>query len=617
MTEKNVPSSSMQDWEINSYLSGGNASYLELLYETYLHNPSALEEKWRSYFQSVANGASGEISHADIRQQLRERALEPAHFASKEAVPAGAASKQGFVDELITGFRRFGHLNAKLDPLGSETSPDRRLQLEHYHLSDADLDTVFNTRGILPQAQAPLKDILSTLRNIYCGTVGVEYSRISNDTEREWLRDHVEHRMSQMQMNPNIKRAILAKLVAAEGLEKYLDSKYPGQKRFSIEGGEGLIPMLDYMVHVARSQNIEEVVFGMAHRGRLNVLMNVMGQSPNELFQEFDGTKDYGLTTGDVKYHSGFSSDINTESGPMHLSLAFNPSHLEFISPVVMGSVRARQERNHKHVTGKKDKFNYAMAVMIHGDAAFVGQGVVMETLSMSQTRAYHIGGTIHIILNNQVGFTTSNPLDARSSRYCSDVAKMIDAPIFHVNADDPESLIKVVQVALSYRMTFHKDIVIDLVCYRRHGHQEVDEPRATQPLMYRIIDEHSSVCTLYSKRLQQEGVVSEQDVGQLKDQYRTSLDEGKVVVDLLPEGLSQHYQANWTPFIGKEWSTLIDTSVDLSILSELGRVLTELPEGFNLQRNVNMIMQGRKKWRLVNSYQTGVMQKTWLTPLC
>jgi len=354
----------------------------------------------------------------------------------------------------------------------------------------------------LDKSQASLQDILAALKATYCNTIGVEYSRITDDVEREWIRDYMEQGLSKLQFDAEIKRTILQKLTMAEGLEKCLDSKYPGQKRYSIEGGESLIPMLHELSERARFANVHELVLGMAHRGRINVLMNIMGQSPNELFQEFEGTKDYGLTTGDVKYHRGFSSDVKTKEGPIHLSLAFNPSHLEFISPVVIGSVRARQERVPEN--GRRD---YALPVLIHGDAAFAGQGICMETLSMSQTHAYHVGGTIHIIFNNQVGFTTSDPRDARSSHYCSDLAKMIDAPIFHVNGDDPEAVVKVAIIALDYRMKFHKDVVIDLVCYRRHGHQEVDEPRATQPMMYRIIDKHPTTRTLYAKKLRDEKV--------------------------------------------------------------------------------------------------------------
>lgn len=585
------PETTMKEFEQSSYLFGGSAPYIEELYEDYLSDPESVSPDWQSYFndlQSTYAGA-GDVSHEMIREEFRQLAKHP--YMMMAAPTAEVADKQGHVDALITAYRRFGHLNAQLDPLGSRNPSDTRLQLTHHHLNDSDLNKTFNTRGLLPQPQATLKEILDALKRIYCGSIGVEYSRITNDVEREWLREFIENKLPNLSFDTETKKTILKKLVAAEGLEKYLDSRYPGQKRFSIEGGDSLIPLLNEMGEQARARGVEEMVIGMAHRGRLNVLLNVMGQSPAELFQEFDGTKEYGLTTGDVKYHRGFSSDVETQNGPIHLSLAFNPSHLEFINPVVLGSVRSRQER-----TKSENKIDYAMPVLIHGDAAFAGQGIVMETLSMSQTRAYFVGGAIHIVLNNQVGFTTSNPHDMRSSRYCSDVAKMIDAPIFHVNGDDVEAVVKTSIIALNYRMQFHKDVVIDLVCYRRHGHQEADEPRATQPMMYHIIDKHPTPKTLYSKQLLDANECSQQEIDDWSDRYRERLDEGREVVDILHEGLSKHYAANWTPFLDQNWRALADTSVPLDELKTLADKITALPEGFNLQRNVGMIMKARRK---------------------
>lgn len=589
MMKDDRPKKTMKEFEANSYLFGGNAPYVEELYDAYLMNPDSVEPEWQSYFSSLQDGAAvgKDVSHEVVREHFREMAKHPRVFASEAAV----SDKQGNVDALITAYRRFGHLNSQLDPLGSRNPPDSRLQLTHHHLSDADLNETFNTRGLLPKAQATLKEILDALKQCYCGTIGVEYSRITDDVEREWLRDYIEHQLPNFTFDAETKKSILKKLTAAEGLEKYLDSRYPGQKRFSIEGGDALIPMLHELSEHARAADLQELVVGMAHRGRLNVLLNIMGQSPAELFQEFDGTMDYGLTTGDVKYHRGFSSDVKTESGPIHLSLAFNPSHLEFINTVVMGSTRARQER--KKVGNKID---YAMPILIHGDAAFSGQGIVMETLSMSQTRSYHVGGTVHIILNNQVGFTTSNPHDTRSSRYCSDLAKMIDIPIFHVNGDDAEAVVKTALIALDYRMRFHKDFVIDLVCYRRHGHQEVDEPRATQPMMYQIIRSHPTPKTIYSKQLLDEKVVTQAEIDDWSERYRDRLDSGREVVDILHEGLSHHYATNWTPFLEKSWRVQADTTVPMDELKQLGDKITQLPENFTLQRNVGMIMSARRK---------------------
>jgi len=580
----------MQEFQISSYLSGSNAPYVEALYDAYLKSPSDIDPEWRDYFASLKQALAGkaDVSHQEICEQFRLMARQP---VSAAAVASPLQDKQGYVDALITAFRRFGHMNANIDPLDKMQKSDTRLQLSYHHLSDADLNTEFDTRGLLKQPTASLKEILDRLKSLYCGVIGAEFSRITNDEEREWIRDYIEHTLPAMEFDAETKRTIMQKLTMAEGLEKYLDTKYPGQKRFSIEGGDSLIPMLHELSERARVANVYEMVIGMAHRGRLNVLLNIMGQSPAELFQEFEGTKDYGLTTGDVKYHRGFSSDVATKDGSIHLSLAFNPSHLEFISPVVVGSVRARQERVPEN--GRRD---YAMPVLIHGDAAFAGQGVCMETLSMSQTHAYYVDGSIHIVLNNQVGFTTSSPKDARSSRYCTDLGKMIDAPIFHVNGDDPEAVVKIAMLAFDYRMKFHKDIIIDLVCYRRHGHQEVDEPRATQPMMYKIINKHPTTRTLYAKRLLAENVFTQAEIDEQLDRYRARLDEGRQVIDTLHEGLSDHYAANWTPFIDRHWTTIVDTSVPMDTLNDLGRQITTLPEGFSLQRNVGMIMAARKK---------------------
>lgn len=586
----------MDEFQANSYLSAQSAGYIEALYENYLSDPQSVDPHWQQYFSALPTDNSHDVldvSHEAIRDSLRESASKPKSFTKPAPIPATTtALKQSAVDALITAYRRFGHLNAKINPLETPIEPDVRLSLAHYGLKEADLKEKFDARKLLNgDTDVSLEKILARLKQIYCGSIGIEYTRLVDEEEREWLRDYIELKIPHIEFDAKEKINILKKLTQAEGLEKYLETKYPGQKRFSIEGGDTLIPMLDCLAQKARSYQVHEMVFGMAHRGRLNVLLNIMGQSPKELFQEFDGTKDFGMTTGDVKYHRGFSSDIETQAGPIHLSLAFNPSHLEFINPVVLGSVRARQERS-KDVP-KKD---YAMPVLIHGDAAFAGQGVVMETLAMSQTRAYTVGGTIHLILNNQVGFTTSDPRDARSSHYCSDLAKMIDAPILHVNADDPEACVRVMQLALDYRMRFHKDVVIDLVCYRVHGHNEADDPTCTQPLMYQIIKAKKTQRALYAKQLMDAGVIAESDVDKLMDDYRNCLDAGRTIVELVQGGLSTHYTANWTPFLNRLWTTQVDTSVPREKLDRLGKIISTVPDGFSLQRNVGMIMQARAK---------------------
>lgn len=577
-----------EEFEKNSYLAGANAPYIEALYEAYLKDPASVDAQWRDYFQHLSQKPGAvEVSHDQIRAQFRA--------AAKQAgMSAGATEQrqdnQEALDQLIDAYRRLGHINAKIDPLGSIPESDPRLQLHYYRLTEADLPLVFLTRGVLSSKKASLKAIVEALSNLYCSSVGVEYWMIENEREREWLREYIENKQSVMHCDADTKRAILKKLLASESLEKYLDRRYVGQKRFSIEGGDSLIPLLTELAKHSRQQGVEEVVIGMAHRGRLNVLLNIMGFSPKALFDEFDGKKSFGMTSSDVKYHRGYSCDMPTEAGSIHLSLAFNPSHLEFIGPVVMGSVRARQEQSDSH-----NKRDYALSVMIHGDAAFAGQGVVMETLNMSQTRAHCVGGSVHIILNNQVGFTTDNVHDARSTRYCSDLSKMLDVPIFHVNADDPEAVVKVTQLALDYRMMFHKDVVIDLVCYRRHGHQEVDEPTATQPMMYQIIKKHPTTKALYAKQLISEGFCTQQEVDAWVQTYRDTLDDGQQATPTLENGLSEQHAQAWARFTDSPDGG-VKTGVSKAVLNALGKKLNSRPKDFKLQRQVAMMCHAREK---------------------
>ncbi|OGT45460.1 MAG: 2-oxoglutarate dehydrogenase E1 component [Gammaproteobacteria bacterium RIFCSPHIGHO2_12_FULL_38_11] len=574
-------------FEKTSYLSGDSAGYIDDLYETYLQDPNKVPDHWKNYFSSIQTDKK-EFSHEAIREQL----IAQSQSASPLQSPSQPPQKQSAVDALITAYRRYGHLNAKIDPLNAEIISDVRLTLAHYGLSDADLNENFDARQLfLNNGAATLEKIITTLKTLYCGSIGIEYTRLINEDERDWLRDYIENKIPALQFSAEQEKQILEKLTQAEGMEKYLDTKYPGQKRFSIEGADALIPILDVLSFDARKKNVRELVIGMAHRGRLNVLLNIMGKSPTDLFQEFDGTKDYGDVTGDVKYHKGYSCDVETPDGPIHISLGFNPSHLEFINTVVMGSVRARQERSTE--IPKKD---YALAVLVHGDAAFAGQGIVMETLAMSQTRAYNIGGTIHIITNNQVGFTTSNPQDARSSRYCSDIAKMIDAPILHVNGDDAEACIRVMKLALDYRMRFHKDVVIDLVCYRMHGHNEADDPTCTQPLMYQIIHAKKTPRAIYADFLISQNIISVAEADQFVSNYRDGLDAGHVVLKLLKNGLAEKYAENWAAFLNTGWEIKANTGVPSDVLEFLGKRITSIPEGFTLQRQVAMIMQARVK---------------------
>lgn len=599
----------LDQFESSSYLSGESAGYIEALYEAYLENPANVSDHWRDYFASLPKSGSEkltDISHADIRDVLKKIVVNRGASLLPFPLPL-SPQKQSAVDALITAYRRYGHLNAKVDPLGAPIIPDVRLTLAHHGLNNADLNATFDARRLfLNNGSVTLEKILSTLQTFYCGSIGIEYTRLTNEEEREWIRDYIENKIPRMQFSVETKKRILEKLTQSEGLEKYLDTKYPGQKRFSSEGADNLIPMMDVLTTDAREKNVREMVIGMAHRGRLNVLLNIMGKPSAELFQEFDGTKDYGDTTGDVKYHKGYSSDVETGHGAIHLTLGFNPSHLEFINTVVLGSTRARQERSKENkrsgsasdhvIVREASNKDYAFPFLIHGDAAFAGQGIVMETLAMSQTRAYSVGGTVHLIINNQVGFTTSNPEDSRSSRYCSDLAKMIDAPILHVNGDDAEACVRAMKLSLDYRMQFHRDVVIDLVCYRVHGHNEADEPMCTQPLMYQIIRAKQTPRAIYAEQLLKEKMISEADVEKMSADYRACLDSGKSVLQLLKNGLSEHYAANWTPFLGHTWTESADTKVSRDLLTLLGKKITFVPEGFTLQRQVSMIMQARVK---------------------
>lgn len=579
-------SDSLQAAFAASYLSGSNAGYLEALYEQFLQDPHTVEPQWRQYFASMVQ--SREVSHAQIRQQFLQWAQQP----QKRAVVAGDVAherKQTAVNRLIDAYRAHGHLAAKIDPLGESRPVPPQLSLAFYpDLEGSDLTQSFHTQGLMTTAQAPLQDIITTLEHIYCNTVGAEFEYIENLNEVQWIQQRLEHRRPNFSADE--KRNILKQLIAADGLEKYLGSKYVGQKRFSLEGGDSFIPFVHALNEQAAQTGVQEVVVGMAHRGRLNILINVFGKPPEELFREFEGRKDYGLTSGDVKYHNGYASDIETKTGALHISLAFNPSHLEVISAVLMGSVRARQERR---APGNQQE---VMGLLVHGDASVAGQGIVMETLNMSQTNAYQIGGSVHIVINNQVGFTTSNPQDARSSRYCTDIAKMIDAPVFHVNGDDPEAVVYVARLAVDYRRQFGKDVFVDLVCYRRLGHNEADEPAATQPTMYHVIRNHLTPREMYAQRLLQENMCTQADVDAWIEEYRDSLDAGLPVVKTLDNGLAKNYVSNWKPYLNHSWDTPADTAVAKAKLMELSKQLQQLPEGFEVQRQVSHVLEARAK---------------------
>lgn len=575
----------LQSLIASSYLSGTNADYLEDIYEQFLKDPNSVDSEWQNYFQKLphVNGLAGpDISHADIRKQFEQLAKQP-----QKSVVSGDAlyeRQQAAIHDLITAYQTYGHLAARVNPLHPDApSLPTELRLETYPVLAQANQTSFQ----FGNQRADLQTIVSTLKTIYCSSVGAEFMYIRNPKERQWITQQLE-KMPSFSLFSAEKKEVLQQLIAADGLEKYLASKYVGQKRFSLEGGDGFIPLVHALNKKAATLGVNEVVIGMAHRGRLSTLINIFGKPPSELFAEFEGRKDFGLTSGDVKYHLGYSSDIETPNGSLHLSLAFNPSHLEIIAPVMMGSVRARQQRR---AAGHEQE---VLPLIVHGDASFSGQGVIMESLQMSQTRAYKIGGAVHVVINNQVGFTTSNPHDARSSFYCTDVAKMVEAPVFHVNGDDAEALIFIARLAAAYRAQFHKDVVIDLVCYRRLGHNEADEPSATQPMMYQFIRQHPVAREIYANRLIQEKICTQEEVEAMVTAYRDRLDIAAPVVKTLPHGLAHHYTSNWKTYFGHEWFTFAATKVSQKKLVALAKKLEVLPAEFEVQRQVANILATR-----------------------
>jgi 2-oxoglutarate dehydrogenase E1 component len=589
-------SQSLADQFSTTMLYGGNASFVEDLYERFLLDPGAVDPAWRAYFGTLGAALAGEVAHGPIRSRLAERAQQAAPGPGRGAAPADEVNaKQGAVARLIQVYANRGHLNAKLDPLGLQ-QPNKPyvLEIAYFGLTDADLDLEFFTGSRTPELprRATLRQILATLTQIYMETIGAEFAHVSDTEERLWLQDQFQCRQVKRAFTVEEKRNILWQLTAAEGLERYLHGKYVGQKRFSLEGGDSLIALLDDLIQQGGTAGIEEAIIGMAHRGRLNVLVNLLGKSPNDLFSEFEGQYDLAKLrgSGDVKYHKGYSADLKTPSGNMHVALAFNPSHLEVVNPVVEGSVRARQERR-GDTGGAK-----VLPVLIHGDAAFAGQGVIMETLQLSQARGFYTGGSMHLIINNQVGFTTSDPRDARSTLYCSDVAKMVEAPIFHVNADDPEAVCFVARLALDYRMKFHKDVVIDLVCYRRHGHNEADEPAATQPLMYQVIRKKPTVREIYAAKLVAEGVIGAAEPATMIEQYRDGLDQGKPQARAALGMIGNKFTVDWSEYLGADWSEPTRTGIEMARLHALGKAITTYPADWKLHPRVQAIMQNREK---------------------
>jgi 2-oxoglutarate dehydrogenase E1 component len=583
-------------YQNNSYLFGGNAPYVEEMYENYLENPGSVPDNWRGYFDALQHVPAGDgsdtrdVPHQPVINAFAERAKQG---GTKVVVAAGADSDLGrkrvAVQQLIAAYRNVGSRWADLDPL-KRTERDHIPELDpaFYGFADADFETVFNTSNtFFGKEVMSLRDLLNALRETYCASVGAEYMYISDQTQKRWWQEKLESIRSKPAFNADKKKAILDRLTAAEGLERFLHTKYVGQKRFSLEGGESFIAAMDEVIQQAGAQGVQEIVIGMAHRGRLNVLVNILGKMPKDLFAEFDHTAPEDLPAGDVKYHQGFSSDVTTPGGPVHLSLAFNPSHLEIVNPVVEGSVRARMDRR-GDPQGKQ-----VLPVLVHGDAAFAGQGVNQETLALAATRGYTTGGTVHLIINNQIGFTTSDPRDLRSTLYCTDIVKGVEAPVLHVNGDDPEAVVLATQLALEYRMTFRKDVVLDIICFRKLGHNEQDTPSLTQPLMYKKISAHPGTRKLYADKLAAQGL-GETLGDDMAKSYRAALDAGRHTVDPVLTNFKSKFAVDWSPFLGKKWTDAGDTAIPMAEWKRLADRLTTIPDSVSPHQLVKKVYADR-----------------------
>ena len=570
-----------------------SAPYIEALYESFIQDPNSVSQDWKIYFETLPKNPDDkkEVSHKDIIKKFKNQRRKRS-YSDKLVNNKSIDEKQIRVIQLIQSYRNRGHQRANLDPLGiRKTSICEDLDYEYHGLEKSDLDKKFNTDTLnINQDEASLEEIINSLKKIYCGSLGIEYNYITNTKERLWFQDRLEPNLGKVYFKKEEKINLLKRLNATEGLAKFLSTRYPGMKRFGSEGAESLIPLVDSLIQNCSIFGAEQICLGMSHRGRLNLLVNVLGKSSKELFSEFE--EDYeleGASTGDVKYHQGFSSNILTPNGEVHVSLNNNPSHLEIVNPVIEGSVRARQER-----LGDKEK-NLVIPILIHGDAAFSGQGVVMETLQMSQTRGYGVGGTIHVIVNNQIGFTTSDARDSRSTLYSTDVAKMIECPILHVNGDDPEMVVFAAKLACEYRYTFKKDIIIDMFCFRRRGHNEADEPSATQPLMYKKIKTHKSVRDQYQDKLITEDVISKDETLNFQKNYRNALEKGELVTENLGSTNEEKW-FDWTPYLNRRWNEKTDTTFNQKKFNELGDIISSTPIDFDLQKQVSKILDDRKK---------------------
>jgi 2-oxoglutarate dehydrogenase E1 component len=582
----------------SSYLFGGNAPYVEELYESYLNNPATVPDQWRAYFDTMqmvpasdGNPQTRDVAHAPIVQSFAERAKEGTLQPRVMGGDTATARKQVYVQQLVAAYRFLGSRYAELDPLKRQERPQiPELEPAFYDFTEGDHANIYSAANtFFGFENAPLREIIHALRETYCGTIGAEFMYISDPAQKRWIQERLEASRAKPRYSAEKKLRILERLTAAEGLEKYLHTRYVGQKRFSLEGGESFIAAMDEIVQLGGSHGIQEFVIGMAHRGRLNVLVNTLGKMPKDLFAEFEGRHADDLPSGDVKYHQGFSSDVSTAGGPVHLSLAFNPSHLEIVNPVVAGSTRARQDRR------GDEQGSQVLSVLVHGDAAFAGQGVVMETLNLAQTRGYGTGGTVHLVINNQIGFTTSDPRDSRSTLYSTDVVKMIEAPVFHVNGDDPEAVVFATELAMDFRKTFGKDVVVDIVCFRKLGHNEQDTPALTQPLMYKKIAAHPGTRRLYADKLETQGVVAAGQAEQMVKDYRAAMDAGRHTSDPEISNFKSKFAVDWLPFLNRKWTDAADTAVPMTELRRLAERITTVPPDLKLHSLVEKVIADRR----------------------
>lgn len=587
----------MKEEQSTSYLFAGNAPYVEQMYEDYLKHPQLVPENWRNWFNALqhvpaADGSNRhDVAHSPIISSYLERARQGPFRTIVSPVSSEIDRKRVGAQLLTAGYRILGSRWANLDPLQRHPRPNiPELDPRFYGFTDADMDLVFNiSNTYFGPETASLRDLLNFLHQTYCRSIGAEFMYISDPAQKRWMQQRLESIHATPEFDAEKKKHLLERLTAAEGLERHMHTKYVGQKRFSLEGSESFLPALDELIQHAGNKGIQEIVIGMAHRGRLNVLVNTLCKMPHELFSEFGEEQASALPSGDVKYHQGFHRDVSTPGGPVHISLAFNPSHLEVVNSVVEGSARARMDR-------VQDTDGYqVLPVLVHGDAAFAAQGIVMETLNLAQTRGYSTGGTVHIVINNQIGFTTSDPRDTRSTLYCTDVVKMIEAPVLHVNGDDPEAVLLATQIALDFRMEFSKDVVVDILCFRKLGHNEQDTPALTQPLMYKKIAEHPGVRRLYADKLIAQDLLKEKDAQKMVTDFRQSMEANINPATATITHIKNKSSTEWLPFINKRWTDFAETLVPLSELQRLAEVVTYIPDDFELHPLAKRVLKDRQ----------------------